>query len=419
MRWSDLVEGLFKDILELKTIDAHEHLLPEEEYLEQEYCGLNLFAGGYIYHDLESAGMPASFKGTMRLGGYRPVAEWWPQIAPYWENVKTTSFSNALRITVRDLYGIQEIDADTIGEIAARVQSDNRRGIYDWIFEEKCKISKVIDCIDRTLFPRDPRFVGITELMKVNIKRSDCIQTLAARSGHSISNLNDFEEAGFDLLERDIRHGSVGFKTIIDDRCEPDKDAAEKEFTWLKSDPTGMKGRFSSYPKALSDYLFDRWLNVAARANVPVAVHSGYWGDFRKLDPKFIYSFAPRRSDIHFDLFHLGMPMVREAAMIGKNLPNVSLNLTWCPIISQRQTISILNEIIDLVPLNKIIAFGGDYRVCVQKVYGHLVMMKEVLATILGDRIQSSDFGTNTALKIAQRWLYDNAIELYHLGVAR
>ena len=67
-----------------------------------------------------------------------------------------------------------------------------------------------------------------------------------------------------------------------------------------------------------------------------------------------------QRQDVRFDLFHLGMPMIRDAILIGKTCPNIVLNLTCCPIISQVQTYRALDEILDLVPVNKIVAFGGD-----------------------------------------------------------
>ena len=166
---------------------------------------------------------------------------------------------------------------------------------------------------------------------------------------------------------------------------------------------------------ALRDYLFDKCLDVAAEAGVPVAVHAGYWGDFRKLDPGRLFSYALRRRDVHFDLFHLGMPMVHTASFIGKVLPNVSLNLTWCPVISQTLTARTLDELLDLVPLNKISAFGGDYRVAVHKVYGHLVMAREVVAAALAERVQAGDFDRAEALRIAKLWMHDNPARVYGL----
>ena len=135
----------------------------------------------------------------------------------------------------------------------------------------------------------------------------------------------------------------------------------------------------------------------------------------RELDPKLMFSFADRRRDVRFDMFHLGMPMIRDAILIGKNLPNVTLNLTWCPIISQLQTARALNEIIDLVPVNKIIAFGGDYRASVQKVYGHLVMAREVVAQVLAQRIEAGDFDRQYAMHLAKLWFYDNPGRIYKI----
>jgi predicted TIM-barrel fold metal-dependent hydrolase len=118
---------------------------------------------------------------------------------------------------------------------------------------------------------------------------------------------------------------------------------------------------------------------------------------------------------VRFDVFHLGMPMIRDAILIGKSYPNVTLNLTWCPLISQVQTCRALDEIIDLVPLNKVIAFGGDYRAAVQKVWGHLVMARECVATALANRIEAGSFDRAEALRIARMWFHDNPARIYRI----
>jgi predicted TIM-barrel fold metal-dependent hydrolase len=146
-------------------------------------------------------------------------------------------------------------------------------------------------------------------------------------------------------------------------------------------------------------------------------VHTGYWDDFRELDPKLMLSFAPRRPDVRFDMFHLGAPMLRDAALIGKNLPNVTLNLCWLPLISQVQLDRSLDELIDLVPVNKIIAFGGDYRLCVQKAWGALVMARECAASALARRVDAGDFDRAEALRIAKLWFHDNPTRIYRLPV--
>lgn len=372
-----------------------------------------MFAGGYIWHDLESAGLSSEFKATMRDGGFRPVDDWWPKVRPYWEQVKHTSYARALRITVRDVFGLPDVNDGTIADLADAVQADNRPGLYQRILQDRCGIQAAITCVDQPAFPDDPLLRGITYLEKCTGSRSsaEIAEALTECTSRQVRSLEDAIEAGQSLLRDELAQGALGFKILVAAHRPPDARAAELE--WKRG---MLNPREAVYSPAVRDLLFDRFLDVAAEADVPVAVHTGYWDDFRELDPKHIFSFAARRRDVRFDMFHLGMPMIRDAILIGKTLPNVTLNLTWCPIISQQQTVLALDEIIDLVPLNKVIAFGGDYRVAVQEVYGHLVLAREAVAMALARRVEAGDFERQEALRIARMWFYDNPVRIYALG---
>ena len=157
MKLTSLARELYGEIAQLTIIDAHEHLPAEADYLSQEYSGPNMFAGGYIWHDLESAGMSPDFKKTMREGGDRPVSEWWPHIRPYWEHVRNTTYSKALRITANDLFGISDINDSTIHEFAEKVKADNTPGLYRRVLQERCKARCSITCAGRASFPRAAR----------------------------------------------------------------------------------------------------------------------------------------------------------------------------------------------------------------------------------------------------------------------
>jgi predicted TIM-barrel fold metal-dependent hydrolase len=146
-----------------------------------------------------------------------------------------------------------------------------------------------------------------------------------------------------------------------------------------------------------------------------VAVHAGVWGDFRRMDPKNFIPEIERHPSLRIDLFHLGMPMVRDAVMVGKNFPNVSLNLCWSHVVSQRMARHGLDEALDLVPINKIIAFGADYRVVVEKAVGHLIMARENVAAVLAGRVEDGEMDEATAVGIARRWFYDNPKRIYRL----
>lgn len=124
-----------------------------------------------------------------------------------------------------------------------------------------------------------------------------------------------------------------------------------------------------------------------------------------------------RHPKVRFDIYHLGYPWVRETLMLGKGFPNVWLNFCWTHIISQKFAMSGLDEAIDLIPTNKILAFGGDYSMPVEKVYGHLVMAREDIARVLANRIKDGQFTETQALDMAKKWFWDNPIELYNLNI--
>jgi predicted TIM-barrel fold metal-dependent hydrolase len=152
-----------------------------------------------------------------------------------------------------------------------------------------------------------------------------------------------------------------------------------------------------------------------ASLGVPLAVHTGVRGDFREFDPQHFIPFFLRHPELRFDLFHMGIPYVRAMGRIAANFRNVWVNLCWAPTVSATMATNALDEWLDMVPVNKIIGFGSDVRWPVEKVYGHLTLARQTIATVLGRRIDRGMMSRDEALQLASRWLCDNAVELYGL----
>ena len=71
-----------------------------------------------------------------------------------------------------------------------------------------------------------------------------------------------------------------------------------------------------------------------------------------------------------------------------------------------------LDEAIDLIPMNKILAFGGDYSgVVLEKIYGHLVMARENIAEVLARRIMNKQLSESQALTLVRKWFWENPKE--------
>ena len=155
----------------------------------------------------------------------------------------------------------------------------------------------------------------------------------------------------------------------------------------------------------------------AAEMDLPIAVHAGYWGDFRQLTPTHMIPLLQRHPRARFDLYHLGYPYVREALMLGKTFANVWLNLCWMHVISPRCAFDALDEALDLVPMNKITGFGGDYATPVEKIVGHLALARDNIAGALAGRVAAGRMTGEQAMDVARLWLFDNPKELYRLEV--
>lgn len=168
---------------------------------------------------------------------------------------------------------------------------------------------------------------------------------------------------------------------------------------------------------ALRDYVVDRMVSLATEQGMVVAVHSGYWGDFRNVSPEHMIPIVQRHPDARFDLYHLGYPYTREALMLGKGFANVWLNFCWVHAISPRCATAMLDAAVDLLPSNKVLAFGGDYGHAVEKVYGHLVIARENAARVLAGRMLEGQFGKAEAVELAHKWFFDNPVALYRLSV--
>lgn len=394
-------------IEEIEVVDAHEHLPPERFRTGAKVDVFTLFAH-YTRTDFITAGMsPENYDRMIDSDG--PLDERWELFKQFFKFVRYGSYARPALIALKEFYGFDEITDENYREISERMQAENTPGIYKRILCDKCKIKVALTQAGRTDYDLD----FLVPLMPLdnyaNVRKREDVQKRAESLDMTVSNLDDYIALVRKGVEKWKDEGAVGLKMASHPNNPPDKKSANMEFYTLRI------GNPLTNPGALHDFLMNEMLEIAAELDMVVAVHSGMWGDFRNLDAKHMMPVFPRHPRTKFDLYHLSMPDVRDAIVVGKNNPNVWLNLCWCHIISQEMTCSAIDELIDLVPMNKVLAFGGDYNRPVEKVYGHLLMAKEDIARVLGRRIDRGLMDLDDAQFIIKRWFWDNPRELYKL----
>lgn len=409
---SDLKQRLIEVMAEMPVVDAHEHLPPEKVRVAQEVDVFTLF-GHYTQTDIESAGMTQEEYEWLQDAEVDLDARW-RKFEPYWHRIKHTSYTRAARLAAQRFYGA-DIGSDTYVEISERMKAANTRGIYKRVLQDACGIVMALTQIGRV--PEGSRDILTPVLPLAQVTGGGDVSAIisnAKRLGIELRSLADCDQVMAALIADFRKQGAVGFKMHSAELPEAIEDTAAGAFQ------SALAGREYDHG-ALATWLTHRALDLVGDAGLVLAVHCGIiwdnWNDFYTMHPRHMIPTLLAHRGTKFDLYHAGIPWVREMAVMGKELPNAYLNLCWCHVISQQMTISALDEWLDMVPVNKILGFGGDYSKPVEKVYGHLVMAREDIAEALTRRVSAGTMTYGEALELARMLLFDNARDLYGLEV--
>jgi len=409
---NSLKQRLIEVMAQMPVVDAHEHLPPEKVRVAQEVDVFTLF-GHYTQTDIESAGMTQAEYDWLQDTEVS-LDERWRKFEPYWHRIKHTSYTRAARLAAQRFYGA-DIGPDTYVEISERMKAGNTRGIYRRVLTEACNIRVALTQIGR--IPEGSRDILVPLLPLAHLTGGGDVAAMrnaAERMGVELRSVADCDQVMDALIADYGKQGVVGFKMMSDELPEAVEGAAVEAFQ------AALAGR--EYDQgALAIWLTHRALDLIGDAGLVVAVHCGIiwdnWNNFYSRHPRHMVPTLLAHRGTRFDLYHAGIPWVRDMAVIGKELPNAYLNLCWCHVISQQMTISALDEWLDMVPVNKILGFGGDYSKPVEKVYGHLVMAREDIAEVLARRVSAGTMTYAEALELARMLLFDNARDLYGLDV--
>ena len=109
---TSLVGRILQGLEALETIDTHEHIPPESERVAAHVDFFTL-ASHYLMNDVISAGLPRASRVLIEKAE-TPEPEKWRLFEPYWKFARFTGYGEALRIAMRDIYGIAEISGSLL-----------------------------------------------------------------------------------------------------------------------------------------------------------------------------------------------------------------------------------------------------------------------------------------------------------------
>jgi predicted TIM-barrel fold metal-dependent hydrolase len=411
----------------IHVADTHEHLRGEPGYLTH---GPNDFFS-FFDNDYDT-------KDKRYLDPNLSVEQRWQSFEPIYKLLKNKNYIWSLRTGIKKIYGIEITDARSIKKINEAMKKQHTPGIYNRVLHNIGGIDYVIvharwkDGLPKKDYPDFFRGGRVIDKMIVFDDIEDT-RKFAQHYGVEIRCVDDLEEIYERFVDESVRNGAVGFKYsgayMRDlDFSNPDRQKAEAvlqkmlrnseaKFSWAG-------GKMSlDEAKDLSTYLMYAMLRQIEKSKLPVAFHTGPvsfggGGDVRRSNPQLLIPLFKQYPNINFDLYHSGFPYVTEFVELGKSWPNVYLNMCWSQNLSPAMARAQLAEMLECVPVNKILAYGGDSR-DLENTIGDLEIAKENCAVVLAEKVLNGCFTEADAIQYAQRILRTNAVELYKLDVTK
>lgn len=418
-----IVRDLVESSTVRPTIDVHEHLGPEAP-LAIDLCKI-IASDNYLVTDLVSAGMPPTLRECL-MDLETPFEKRWNMLVPWFEKIRYGSYAGSLLATMRDLYGASGLtDGSEVAQVSERIREDyGREGLFTRILTDRCGIAAVItqgvpeqtDVGRLAVACTRPGFHWVSRpLDRAVFAPGGLFEEDARACGVEIRGIDDLAPGMDAILFRALDQGARGFKVYAFQWSEPTR--AELAEAYARRN--NLQSAVTTVSAIIRLYV-SRIATIASRRQVPVAVHSGgpwaNWLDYRIWEPTGFIPLFQRFRETRFDLYHSGVPYVTQASFLGKTFPNVWHDLTWTHIISRELAMRCIAEWLDLVPVNKVIGFGGDYtNETVALVWGHLMAARENIARVLAYRVKCGQMGIDDARAIMAAWLFENPGTLYDI----
>ena len=419
-----LFDELYTEISKIPVYDTHEHLCTQDEVLESSTDFFDLM-WSYVCDDALSAGMSKSEWLYIRDKNNRFDDRWerFERVMPY---ICNCAYFGVVCRTLNAL-GIESDGYEGALRFSEIINARKNKNYFSDTFQDMgiVRVNNLsedyrIPCgFDSNIFEIIPTVSEIT-----NALVSDC-HTLNDYCGVDIRTLNDVTDAIkalFSLYKsagvRSIKIGSGYFRELNFD--QPDIDGASKQFEAtritkaLAEDDRKLYGarQWTTDLKLLDDYIIWHVLESALEHSMAVHIHTGMhawnYNNPKRAHCGGLIKIINTFKDLKIVLLHCGFPHADDALLLAKYYPNTFLNFTWVNVLDRFESPRLLNRALEMVPVNKICAFGGDYM-HIENIRGALDGVREMLAEVFALRIERGIIKESQALEISKNLLLDNA----------
>ncbi len=413
------------EVERIRLVDTHEHLDEEAVRLSQPN-DLKRFFMYYTFDDMVSAGLPGEAQG--RFFKTDDGMEQWKLIRDFWPLARNTGYCQAVLLSIRELYGIDDLRDDTIEPLLREVAARNRPGVTRWILRTKCNIECCIvnaedpgDLARRTALPGLFVFdVGAGKFLvhDLDLAPYEKFTGLSCGSLRDWKRMVDWYFARWGKQAAGVKSAAAYWRTMrFDDVSEADAAPLFERWAVRRENVTPAERR------AAQDHMFHYIVQRAVDYDLPVHLHAGYhagtnYSDMSIFQVKDLANMFRLYPKARFVIMHLGYPEWTDLVYLAKHYSNVYVDFCWAWTIDPFAALACARQCLAAVPSDKVLGYGGDYGYA-DMVYGHQRMARDGMALVLSEAVRDGRLKRADARKMARRWLRENALEIFRLDQRR
>jgi predicted TIM-barrel fold metal-dependent hydrolase len=428
---SDVRKRIFEKVFATSFVDTHEHLSDESERLNGNYCrewgrgdDWSILFTVYADSDVRSAGISEKEYDEFFSSKVDPLKKW-DFLSPYWGSMKNTGYGQAVRIAMKELYGVDELCAGTVKQVQAGYEKTCRSGFYRRIL---CDLAKIESCQVNSgdgfhesnmpeLLMQDIGIVGMFSGLNFELAKPTGVKVSCLSDWHKVIDwwFGKYGKYAVAVKSQDAYSRNIDYEQVEAAKVEPifKKRLAKETLN-------------AEEKKTLEDHLFWYSVNKATESELPVKLHTGYyakWGDNKARMPLSCVAKNPssatdlcRKSpETRFVFMHICYPYYEEMITVAKHYPNAYIDMCWAWIINPVGSKDFLKKYLVTAPANKILTFGGDYGP-VEAVLGHAVIARRGIGLALSELVEEGWLSLDDALEVTEPIMHGNARRIFNLN---
>jgi len=423
----DVREVIFERVLATAFVDTHEHLIEEKERLQGashprvRSDDWTMLFSHYLNSDMAVAGMPGGAMDKFFSPKVEAIDKW-RLLEPYWPAVKNTGYGQAVRLTISQLYDVDELSASTVRKVQAGYEKVRRRGFYKHILQDLAKIESCqVNCLSAPFMESAMPTLLMQDLSIVGMFAGGGQDGFRKPTGIKVESLADWHKVIDWWFEKYGKYAvAVKSQNAYSRDIDYEQAPAEKVEAIFKKRVEKQPLR-SQERKDIEDHLFWYAVEKATEHNLPIKLHTGYYAGQNSMPLGRLMNNASSATELcgkarnmRFVFMHICYPYYEEMIAIAKQWSNAYIDMCWSWIINPVGAKDFLKKFIVTAPLNKILTFGGDY-IPVEPVLGHATVARRGIALALSELVEEGWLSLDDALETVDPIMRGNARRLFKL----